>query len=73
MADRSRKRQTVRASATGGKVVVERVGDTQAEINFDDSEMQMLNEGELGELIEALQLVQIGIRRDRMRKNGDLG
>lgn len=72
MADRSRKKQLIAVSATGGEVTVERCGDFQAEIMLGGTEMQMLNEGELGELIEALQLMQIGIRRDRIRRNGDL-
>jgi hypothetical protein len=73
MTDRSRSRQLVKASATHGEIYVERVGDKQAEIGLGGGEIQLLDEGELGDLIEALTLMQIGIRRDRMRRNGEIG
>lgn len=61
-------RRTVKASATIGEVGIQRVGVSQVQIDLGSTEMQLLSEHEVLDLIELLTRTRLEFQRERMQK-----
>jgi hypothetical protein len=63
-------RRTVKAAATHGEVGIQRVGVSQVQIDLGSTEMQLLSEHEVLDLIELLTRTRLEFQRERMQKEG---
>lgn len=61
-------RRAVKAAATHGEVGIQRYGELQVQIDLGSTEMQLLSEHEVLDLIELLTRTRLEFQRERMQK-----